>query len=123
MYDYQSKQIPFYYYKFEIKIYEVKFYEMKICKLEVQHHLDCARLRNNLLYIDHTRILLFINWQYQIIMATHKIIAQVKTFIPPLLESMHKGQSGKIAVIGGSFEYTGISPFFSYSLQACKKIK
>jgi len=45
-------------------------------------------------------------------MATHKMIAQVKLFIPPLLESMHKGQSGKIAVIGGCTEYTG-APYYA----------
>lgn len=33
----------------------------------------------------------------------------IKTFIPPLKESMHKGQAGKIAVIGGCTEYTGIN--------------
>lgn len=48
-------------------------------------------------------------------MNSHKnIVSLVKNFIPPLKESMHKGQSGKIAVIGGSFEYTGIIIKFIY---------
>lgn len=46
-------------------------------------------------------------------MTTHKILAQVKSFIPTLLESMHKGQAGKIAVVGGCTEYTGISYFIT----------
>ncbi|ORX83729.1 Ribokinase-like protein, partial [Anaeromyces robustus] len=35
-----------------------------------------------------------------------------KKIIPPLTHELHKGQSGRIAVIGGSEEYTG-APFFS----------
>lgn len=32
--------------------------------------------------------------------------------VPPLTNSMHKGQAGRIGVIGGSFEYTG-APYFA----------
>jgi len=35
-----------------------------------------------------------------------------KKIIPPLTHELHKGQSGRIAVIGGSEEYTG-APYFS----------
>lgn len=36
-----------------------------------------------------------------------KIWEQIKAIIPPLVDSMHKGQAGKIAVVGGCTEYTG----------------
>lgn len=36
----------------------------------------------------------------------------IRTIIPPLLSSWHKGQLGKILVIGGSEDYTG-APFFA----------
>ena len=32
--------------------------------------------------------------------------------IPPMLEKFHKGQLGRVAVIGGSEDYTG-APYFS----------
>lgn len=35
-----------------------------------------------------------------------------RSIIPPLLETMHKGQAGRIGIIGGSLEYTG-APFFA----------
>jgi ATP-dependent NAD(P)H-hydrate dehydratase len=38
----------------------------------------------------------------------------VKRIIPPLSNSFHKGQSGKIAIIGGCLEYTG-APYFAGS--------
>jgi len=40
------------------------------------------------------------------------IMEQIKRFIPPLNLSLHKGQCGKIGVLGGSFEYTG-APFYA----------
>ncbi|KAF0978260.1 hypothetical protein FDP41_002775 [Naegleria fowleri] len=41
------------------------------------------------------------------------IISQLKQFlIPPLSHHAHKGQAGRIAVIGGSEEYTG-APYYS----------
>eukprot|EP01087_Luapelamoeba_hula_P023243 TRINITY_DN8507_c0_g1_i1.p1 TRINITY_DN8507_c0_g1~~TRINITY_DN8507_c0_g1_i1.p1 ORF type:complete len:311 (+),score=39.20 TRINITY_DN8507_c0_g1_i1:109-1041(+) len=36
----------------------------------------------------------------------------VQKFVPRLTGELYKGQSGKIAVLGGSFEYTG-APYFS----------
>lgn len=36
----------------------------------------------------------------------------VKQLVPPLLSSFHKGQAGRIAVVGGCEDYTG-APFFS----------
>lgn len=41
-----------------------------------------------------------------------RFLDQVKSIIPPLLESMHKGQAGKIAVVGGCAEYTG-APYYA----------
>ncbi|KAK9468082.1 Ribokinase-like protein [Lipomyces arxii] len=46
-------------------------------------------------------------------MATSReLLGEVKKFIPPLLEKFHKGQAGRIAVIGGCEDYTG-APFFA----------
>ncbi|OKL56776.1 ATP-dependent (S)-NAD(P)H-hydrate dehydratase [Talaromyces atroroseus] len=40
------------------------------------------------------------------------LLARVKTMVPPMLEKFHKGQLGRVAVIGGSADYTG-APYFS----------
>ncbi|CAG8546818.1 14648_t:CDS:2 [Ambispora leptoticha] len=40
------------------------------------------------------------------------ILNKVKQLIPPLSPEFHKGQAGRICVIGGSEEYTG-APYFS----------
>ncbi|PHH64171.1 hypothetical protein CDD81_4918 [Ophiocordyceps australis] len=44
--------------------------------------------------------------------ATRKVLSQVRKMIPPMLGKFHKGQLGRIAVIGGSEDYTG-APYFS----------
>ncbi|EIW58577.1 Ribokinase-like protein [Trametes versicolor FP-101664 SS1] len=40
------------------------------------------------------------------------ILNQIKTIIPPLNGSLHKGQSGRVGVLGGALDYTG-APFFA----------
>ncbi|KAJ7879926.1 Ribokinase-like protein [Mycena olivaceomarginata] len=40
------------------------------------------------------------------------ILQQVKQLIPPLDGSLHKGQSGRVGVLGGALDYTG-APFFA----------
>ncbi|KAH6915952.1 H-hydrate dehydratase [Coprinopsis sp. MPI-PUGE-AT-0042] len=40
------------------------------------------------------------------------IIDQIKRIIPPLDGSLHKGQSGRVGVLGGALDYTG-APFFA----------
>ncbi|KPJ03717.1 Carbohydrate kinase domain-containing protein [Papilio xuthus] len=40
------------------------------------------------------------------------MIQKVKSYIPPLDGSSHKGQAGRIGIIGGSLEYTG-APYFA----------
>ncbi|OAX39613.1 Ribokinase-like protein [Rhizopogon vinicolor AM-OR11-026] len=40
------------------------------------------------------------------------VIEQIKQIIPPLNGSLHKGQSGRVGVLGGAFDYTG-APFFA----------
>lgn len=40
------------------------------------------------------------------------LLSEVKAIIPPLLPEFHKGQAGRVAVIGGSREYTG-APFYA----------
>ncbi|KAG0648166.1 ATP-dependent NAD(P)HX deHydratase [Hyphodiscus hymeniophilus] len=44
--------------------------------------------------------------------ATKEILMKVKKMVPPMLEKFHKGQMGRVAVIGGSEDYTG-APYFS----------
>ncbi|KAI8075176.1 H-hydrate dehydratase [Gongronella butleri] len=39
-------------------------------------------------------------------------LSKVKHFLPPLASHLHKGEAGRIGVVGGSEEYTG-APFFS----------
>ncbi|KAK4128984.1 Ribokinase-like protein [Parathielavia appendiculata] len=43
---------------------------------------------------------------------TKELIARVRQMIPPMLGSFHKGQLGRVGVIGGSEDYTG-APYFS----------
>ncbi|KAM3565325.1 hypothetical protein MY1884_000239 [Beauveria asiatica] len=43
---------------------------------------------------------------------TTTILSKVRRMIPPMLEKFHKGQLGRVAVIGGSQDYTG-APYFS----------
>jgi len=40
------------------------------------------------------------------------IFEQIKRLIPPLDGSLHKGQSGRVGVLGGALDYTG-APFFA----------
>ncbi|KAG0744870.1 hypothetical protein G6F57_001981 [Rhizopus arrhizus] len=39
-------------------------------------------------------------------------ISKIRQLIPPLSSSMHKGQAGRVGVVGGSEDYTG-APYFS----------
>ncbi|KAI1336312.1 H-hydrate dehydratase [Xylariaceae sp. FL0016] len=43
---------------------------------------------------------------------TKEILGKVRQMVPPMLEKFHKGQLGRVAVIGGSEDYTG-APYFS----------
>lgn len=44
--------------------------------------------------------------------SSKKMLEHVRRIVPPMLESFHKGQLGRVAVIGGSLDYTG-APYFS----------
>ncbi|KAI1142947.1 Ribokinase-like protein [Hypoxylon sp. FL0543] len=44
--------------------------------------------------------------------ATREILGKVRQMVPPMLEKFHKGQLGRVAVIGGSEDYAG-APYFS----------
>ncbi|KAI1131690.1 H-hydrate dehydratase [Nemania abortiva] len=44
--------------------------------------------------------------------ATKGVLNKVRQMVPPMLETFHKGQLGRVAVIGGSEDYTG-APYFS----------
>ncbi|CUS10495.1 unnamed protein product [Tuber aestivum] len=46
-----------------------------------------------------------------------ELLQRAKMFIPPLLDKMHKGQQGRVAVIGGCEDYTG-APYFSANASA-----
>ncbi|KAG5916352.1 hypothetical protein E4U61_003687 [Claviceps capensis] len=43
---------------------------------------------------------------------TREILGRARRMIPPMLNKFHKGQLGRVAVIGGSQDYTG-APYFS----------
>lgn len=43
---------------------------------------------------------------------TKDMLLRARKMIPPMLEKFHKGQLGRVAVIGGSEDYTG-APYFS----------
>ncbi|KAL2834301.1 Ribokinase-like protein [Aspergillus cavernicola] len=40
------------------------------------------------------------------------LFKKARKVVPPMLEKFHKGQQGRVAVIGGSLDYTG-APYFS----------
>ncbi|KAL2919401.1 hypothetical protein HK105_201045 [Polyrhizophydium stewartii] len=40
------------------------------------------------------------------------LVVKLKRFVPPLSSSLHKGQAGRVGVVGGSFEYTG-APYYA----------
>ena len=44
--------------------------------------------------------------------ASRAMLGRVRKIVPPMLEKFHKGQLGRVAVIGGSADYTG-APYFS----------
>ncbi|KAF3762640.1 Ribokinase-like protein [Cryphonectria parasitica EP155] len=44
--------------------------------------------------------------------ATRELLGRVRQLVPPMLDKFHKGQQGRIGVIGGSEDYTG-APYFS----------
>ncbi|KAI9681147.1 MAG: hypothetical protein M1817_002429 [Caeruleum heppii] len=43
---------------------------------------------------------------------TKEMLLRARKMVPPMLEKFHKGQLGRVAVIGGSEDYTG-APYFS----------
>lgn len=45
------------------------------------------------------------------------LIAQARKLVPPLLPHFHKGQLGRVLVVGGSEDYTG-APYFSCAASA-----
>jgi len=44
--------------------------------------------------------------------SSRAMLDKVRKLVPPMLEKFHKGQLGRVAVIGGSKDYTG-APYFS----------
>ncbi|VVD05109.1 unnamed protein product [Leptidea sinapis] len=50
--------------------------------------------------------------QYSRMAETEKFVKIIKSCIPPLTNNKHKGQAGRIGIVGGSLEYTG-APYFA----------
>ncbi|PSR86982.1 carbohydrate kinase [Coniella lustricola] len=44
--------------------------------------------------------------------STKELLSRARQMVPPMLDKFHKGQQGRIGVIGGSVDYTG-APYFS----------
>ena len=44
--------------------------------------------------------------------STRSLLNEVRQLIPPLSAELHKGQAGRVAVVGGCLDYTG-APYFS----------
>ena len=44
--------------------------------------------------------------------ASRMMLAKCRKLVPPMLENFHKGQLGRVGVVGGSADYTG-APYFS----------
>ena len=66
----------------------------------------------SLLRIGKTRTLKTRSHQYLEKYLFMQFSKLTKAIIPPLTSSLHKGQLGKIGIIGGCLEYTG-APFFA----------
>ncbi|KHN95328.1 YjeF domain containing protein [Metarhizium album ARSEF 1941] len=49
--------------------------------------------------------------------STRGVLHKVRQMIPPMLDTFHKGQLGRVAVIGGSRDYTG-APYFASAASA-----
>lgn len=45
-------------------------------------------------------------------MSSRSLLSEVKQLIPPLSDALHKGQAGRVGIVGGSRDYTG-APFFA----------
>ena len=54
-------------------------------------------------------------------MNTSQILKLAREIVPSLTSSLHKGQLGKIGVIGGCLEYTG-APFYA-GISAMRAVK
>jgi hypothetical protein len=64
-----------------------------------RHH-RCLRLPESNHHTQHWQDL-----EVKSSMASQTLIDQVKRIIPPLTAKLHKGQAGRIGVVGGSAEY------------------
>ncbi|XP_070831483.1 ATP-dependent (S)-NAD(P)H-hydrate dehydratase isoform X1 [Chaetodon trifascialis] len=76
---------------------------------------DCFT-QQDLLLIPETQELVFERY-YSLGSASHSgmaddILPLIKTIVPPLTPKKHKGQDGRIGIIGGCQEYTG-APYFA----------
>jgi hypothetical protein len=52
-----------------------------------------------------------------------ELLEQVKQLIPPLSGALHKGQSGRVGVLGGAMDYTGAPFFASMSSQRLVRLR
>ncbi|KAI1422662.1 H-hydrate dehydratase [Xylaria sp. FL1777] len=77
----------------------INFVFTSIQKLSLGHHL-CSTTAAQM------------TEQVEMSSATKGVLNKVRQMVPPMLEKFHKGQLGRVAVIGGSEDYTG-APYFS----------
>lgn len=49
-----------------------------------------------------------------------QLLNEIRQFVPPLNGSLHKGQSGRVGVLGGALEYV-LHTCFSYSNSALRR--
>ncbi|XP_076015301.1 ATP-dependent (S)-NAD(P)H-hydrate dehydratase isoform X1 [Genypterus blacodes] len=76
---------------------------------------DCLTQQSHLLNPDPQALVL--ERYYSLDSTSHRgmdddILSLVKTIVPPLTSKKHKGQDGRIGIIGGCQEYTG-APYFA----------
>ncbi|KAK4018388.1 ATP-dependent (S)-NAD(P)H-hydrate dehydratase [Daphnia magna] len=79
-------------------------------------HLNCTEKKSSLLFVKPTTSYCSPPTQSTIAsmqtLSKEILLLEMKKSIPILSNSLHKGESGRIGVIGGSLEYTG-APYFA----------
>lgn len=69
-------------------------------------------LNKNQVKVNYQTNIIIKRLQHNKIMEKSQLLEQARSIIPILSKDLHKGQYGRIGVIGGSIEYTG-APYFA----------